>query len=162
MGVSKRPACNCSDELIPVEVEVIDDLYGSICKPIIFLIVFNTFKILKHEFFFSVFSVDLTVNSATTSNISADESDYEIYPLAVALVGSTAYYRILFSELRTSHNVGINNTDGIKLATFKKNNISQMGRRKANRAQNGIHTYLYLLGCLQSVKYPMYCEYRSS
>lgn len=37
-----------------------------------------------------------------------------------------------------------------------------MGRRKANRALNGIHTYLYLLGYLQNVKYPLYCEYGSS
>ncbi|KAL4154214.1 hypothetical protein QTP88_002045 [Uroleucon formosanum] len=101
MGITKRPASNCSDEILPVEIEEVVVLYSS------------------------------------TSTDASDESDYEMLVPNVAIVDYSSYYRNLCPELRISNNVEYDNSDAdIKTVSYKKKNISQMGRKKANRAQN--------------------------
>lgn len=101
MGITKRPASNCSDEILPVEI---DELVENIIY-------------------------------STTNTDTSDESDYEMPPIAV--VDYSAYYRNLYPELRIPYNVEYDNSDvDTKPVSYKKKNISQMGRKKANRAQN--------------------------
>ncbi|XP_060858438.1 R3H domain-containing protein 4-like [Metopolophium dirhodum] len=103
MGITKRPASNCSDEILPVEV---DEL------------------------------VENTIYSSTNTDAS-DDSDYEMMMPNVTIVDYSTYYRNLCPELRISYNVEYDNPDAdTKPASYKKKNISQMGRKKANRAQN--------------------------
>ncbi|XP_022166364.1 R3H domain-containing protein 4-like [Myzus persicae] len=101
MGITKRPASNCSDEILPVDIDEI---------------------------------VENTIYSTTNSDAS-DESDYEMIMPSVTIVDYSAYYRNLCPELRISYNVDNSDAD-TKPVSYKKKNISQMGRKKANRAQN--------------------------
>jgi len=81
--------------------------------------------------------VENTIYSTTNSDAS-DESEYEMMMPPVTMVDYSAYYRNLFPELRISYNVEYDNSDAdTKPVSYKKKNISQMGRKKANRAQNG-------------------------
>ncbi|KAL5238833.1 hypothetical protein ACI65C_006243 [Semiaphis heraclei] len=103
MGITKRPASNCSDEILPVEI---DEL------------------------------VENTIYSTTNTDAS-DESDYEIEMPSVTIIDYSTYHRNLYPELRISYNVEYDNSDvDTKPVSYKKKNISQMGRKKANRAQN--------------------------
>jgi len=79
-----------------------------------------------------------TIYSSTNTDAS-DDSDYEIMTPNVTIVDYSTYYRNLCPELRISYNVEYDNPDAdTKPASYyKKKNISQMGRKKANRAQNG-------------------------
>ncbi|XP_026817753.1 R3H domain-containing protein 4-like [Rhopalosiphum maidis] len=102
MGITKRPASNCSDEILAVDI---DEL------------------------------VDNTVYSTSNSDTS-DESDYEMMiPPPVTIIDYSAFYRDLCPELRISYNNDNSDADN-KPVSHKKKNISQMGRKKANRAQN--------------------------
>lgn len=82
---------------------------------------------------------------SSTSTDASDESDYEMLVPNVAIVDYSSYYRNLCPELRISNNVEYDNSDAdIKTVSYKKKNISQMGRKKANRAQNGtLIIYIY-------------------
>lgn len=73
---------------------------------------------------------------STTNSDASDESDYEMIMPSVTIVDYSAYYRNLCPELRISYNVDNSDAD-TKPVSYKKKNISQMGRKKANRAQNG-------------------------
>lgn len=88
---------------------------------------------------FSYYSVDNT----TVSDYSDDESENnENSTSNLTLTNSTAYYRNLYSELMLSYEANRDNTNNdTKSVAFKKKNISQMGRKKANRALNGISIY---------------------
>jgi len=103
MGITKRPASNCSDEILAVDIDEI---------------------------------VDNTVYSTSNSDTS-DESDYEMIPPPVTIIDYSSFYRNLCPELRISYNNEYVNSDAdTKPVSHKKKNISQMGRKKANRAQN--------------------------
>lgn len=81
---------------------------------------------------------------SSNSEDSTDESDYEGFMPPIRVIDSVQYYRNLFPGL-LNYGVNINNTDAdTKTVAFKKKNFSQMGRRKANRAQNGTNI-LYML-----------------
>jgi len=83
------------------------------------------------------YSVENTIYSTTNTDAS-DESDYETEMPSVAIVDYSTYHRNLYPELRISYNVEYDNSDvDTKPVSYKKKNISQMGRKKANRAQNG-------------------------
>jgi hypothetical protein len=60
-----------------------------------------------------------------------------IIPPPVTIIDYSEFYRDLCPELRISYNNDILDADN-KPVSHKKKNISQMGRKKANRAQNGI------------------------
>lgn len=77
-----------------------------------------------------------TIYSSTNTDAS-DDSDYEIMTPNVTIVDYSTYYRNLCPELRISYNNDISDADN-KPVSHKKKNISQMGRKKANRAQNGM------------------------
>ncbi|CAH1733375.1 R3H domain-containing protein 4-like [Aphis gossypii] len=124
MGITKRPASNCSDEILQVDV---DDL------------------------------VDDTIYSDTS-----DESDY-YDPQPFTIVDYSAYYRELCPELRISytehaeHNVDTSSSPVIKPVSgvsHKKKNISQMGRKKANRAQNES----FLLSLSDEIEDDIFCN----
>lgn len=101
MGITKRPASNCSEEIIPVEI-------------------------------------DELVDNTTVSDYSDDESENdESITSNLTLIDSTTYYRSLYPELMLSHEANNDNKNNdTKSVAFKKKNISQMGRKKANRASN--------------------------
>uniref|UniRef100_A0A2H8TZ18 R3H domain-containing protein 4 n=1 Tax=Melanaphis sacchari TaxID=742174 RepID=A0A2H8TZ18_9HEMI len=104
MGITKRPASNCSDEILPVDI---DDL------------------------------VDDTVYSTSNSDTS-DESDYEmILPSIITISDYSSLYTDFCPDIRiTACTARLNSEADTKLVSHKKKNISQMGRKKANRAQN--------------------------
>jgi len=116
MGITKRPTSDCSDEILAADIDEI---------------------------------VDNTVYSDTN-----DESDHEIVVRPPATrIDFAAFLRTLSPELRMLFNNEYNNSDADykpdykpdnKSVSHKKINISQMGRKKANRAQN--ENYLLSLG----------------
>lgn len=64
------------------------------------------------------------------------------------IVNSSAYYRNVLPQLvifeQNNDNAEIETLQKpCPSVTFKKKNVSQMGRRKANRAQNGTHILVY-------------------
>lgn len=76
---------------------------------------------------------------------NGSDSEYEL--MEPTIIDSTAYYRDLFPDLMLSFE---QNNDRTEIenkpsppVVFKKKNVSQMGRRKANRAQNGTHIFVY-------------------
>lgn len=95
-----------------------------------------------------------SVETITISDQSADESeleDNEYLVTNIPLTNSVGYYSNVFSETVLSHEINNDNKDvETKSVAYKKKNISQMGRRKANRAQNGI---IYLLVLFMFVFY---------
>lgn len=124
MGITKRPASNCSDEILQADI---DDL------------------------------ADNTIYSDTS-----DESDY-YDPQPFTIIDYSAYYRELCPELRISytehaeHNVDTSSSPVIKPVSgvsHKKKNISQMGRKKANRAQNEN----FLLSLSDEVEDDIFCN----
>lgn len=78
------------------------------------------------------------------------------------IIDSTAYYQSFFPELMLSFETNNDNTEidtkPSHPVAYKKKNVSQMGRRKANRAQNGTHINVFF-AYFPSVKYPIYFEY---
>lgn len=69
------------------------------------------------------------------------------------IIDSTSYYRTLYPELMLSYNVN-NDTTNVdsKSSAFKKKNISDMGRKKANRTLNGIIVYtVYTIMSIQVI-----------
>lgn len=98
---------------------------------------------------------------SSSSEYSTDESDYEMFVPSIEVIDSTEYYRSFYPELlNLSHGVNNNNIDAdTKTVAFKKKNFSQMGRRKANRAQNGTHILymfiyqVYSIQCIVSTGY---------
>lgn len=97
-------------------------------------------------------------NDSSEESDGSDHSDYEILPPSIE--NHSSYYRQLLGQLRPDL-VQIANNYNIDVDPKpKKKNVSQMGRRKANRALNGIN-YLYKRARLTGVKYLLYCEYRS-
>lgn len=78
------------------------------------------------------------------------------------IVDPTAYHQSFFPELMLSFETSNDNTEvdtkPSHPVAFKKKNVSQMGRRKANRALNGTYINVFF-PCFPSVKYPIYCEY---
>jgi len=83
---------------------------------------------------------DTIYSTTTTSDSSSDESDKsddcELVISNPTVVDSTEteYYRNAFLSIENNAD---NQTDYAKSVTIKKKNISQMGRKKANRALNG-------------------------
>lgn len=79
-------------------------------------------------------------------HISNDESDCEPENESYSSLPSIPRNRNLYLETRYSNE---SRNDDINVDTkplaFKKKNISQMGRRKANRALNGKHILVYAL-----------------
>lgn len=84
--------------------------------------------------------------SSSDSEIESLDLDYDdTQPI---VIDTTTYYRSLFPELMLSFETSNENTEidskSSHSVAFKKKNVSQMGRRKANRAQNGTHINVFL------------------
>lgn len=73
---------------------------------------------------------------------SENESDNESYTntLPITINNSREYYRSMLNEISLSYEfINRNRNVETKTVSLKKKNVPQMGRRKANRALNGIH-----------------------
>lgn len=92
-------------------------------------------------------NIDYSSHSSEHSSYDS-ESEYEMIMHLVDSVELHSFHRSLYPGLiNLSDGVNNNNTDADnKSVAYKKKNCSQMGRRKANRAQNGtrIHIYAHL------------------
>jgi len=99
--------------------------------------------------------VENTIYSSTNTDAS-DESDNETEMPSITIVDYSTYYRNLYPELRITYNAEydnqmLSNVDTKPPVSYKKKNISQMGRKKANRAQNGKHI-ICIFSCIYQIK----------
>jgi len=75
-----------------------------------------------------------------SSTSDSDEDNYDLYIPPFHIINSVDYYRSLLPELIVNdHNEVHSVVNNDNTVTFKKKNVSHIGRKKANRLQNGIH-----------------------
>lgn len=88
-----------------------------------------------------------SVDNTTVSDYSDDEPENnENITTRVTLAESIEYNRSLFLTLLQPREANRDNKNNdTKSVAFKKNNVPQMSRKKANRALNGIFVYIYII-----------------
>lgn len=104
-----------------------------------FLIKYILYVIISFCFCSEETSIYTTSDSDSDNN---ENNDSHIFP--VRIINSMDYYRSLLPELMLNvHHEGNSGVNNDRPVIFKKNNASHLGRRKMNRAQNGIYIHIY-------------------
>uniref|UniRef100_A0A2S2Q2T0 Uncharacterized protein n=1 Tax=Sipha flava TaxID=143950 RepID=A0A2S2Q2T0_9HEMI len=132
MGITKKPASICSDEILPIEVDEPLEIETTI-------FVHDDFD--ADEFLQGEVEINYSPENESSefSDLSSEPGNEPIYisnnepDSSLSSVPNSSLYPELRYSMESNHN---NINVDTKPLTFKKKNVSQMGRRKANRAQN--------------------------